>query len=206
MKKRNVINEKSKLYEGYHAYNAFCLVFDDGWNHFGPDRFRWRYIHGSVGGRNLTTNYGPYFADFAYDYNFYTGLTLYWSSNQTLTAPFSGDVAFSEANYGNISWIGNATGYTVSNQPCSNLTTGAITGNCTMTNGVDYGWIRFNTYYNSYSDYQMQNMLRHEFGHILGLGHGPCDPAEGVMAPSIGCIPMFITLQPTEASLLDFWY
>lgn len=173
---------------------------------FAQSDYGWRYIHSSVGVRNLTTNFGPYFSDAGADFNSATGLSFHWSSNQTLTAPYTGDVAFSEANYGNTGWLANATGYDASNQPCSDLVTGLSTYNCTMENGVDYGWVRFNTYYFTYSDYQMQNLIRHEFGHILGLGHGPCDPAEGVMAPSVGCIPMFVVLQSDEKDLLDTWY
>jgi hypothetical protein len=166
-----------------------------------------RFIHGSVGIRDLAPAYGPYYNGAAVDFWPYTGLNMYWSSNQTLNPPFSGDVAFSEANYGATGWNGLAVPYNALNQPCGDATTGALTGNCTYTMGADYAWIKFNTYYlPSPTAAQRNHLLRHEFSHVLGLAHSGCYPSTGVMAPGVSCSPLYSILQPIEAAILDSWY
>lgn len=167
----------------------------------------YRFIHNNVGIRDLAPAYGPYYTGAAGDFMTHTSLNFYWSSNQTLDPPYSGDVAFSEANYGATGWHGIAIGYNAASQACADPVTGFLTGNCTYANGADFAWIRFNTYYlPSPTSAERNNLIRHEFAHILGLGHSGCFPATGVMAPSISCSPLFTVLQPTEAGILGSWY
>lgn len=137
----------------------------------------------------------------------YVSLSLYNSSNQTLNPPYSGDVAFIEANYGAVAWAGISIGYTSAGLPCADPTSGFLTGYCTMSVGADHGEIKLNSYYMSgASSTDMQFLLAHEFGHMLGLGHSACLPATGIMAPGLSCWPLYTVLQPTEAAVLSSWY
>src|SRR5688572_18215155 len=161
-----------------------------------PPDLGWRWIGSTVGFRNLAPNFTPYFSGAASEITAATGLTFFTSPNQNLLPPFTGDVAFEEVNDGTLYWYGNATGYNIYNQPCSNPVTGAQTGNCTGGLNVSYAHIRFNNYYGGFGNYEMMHLIRHEFGHVLGMGHGGCEldnSPHGIMAPGIGnCYPIFI--------------
>jgi hypothetical protein len=165
-----------------------------------------RFIHASIGIRNLAPNYGPIYAGAAADFAAFTSLSFFWSANQTLNPPYTGDVAFSEANYGATGWNAIADPYNQAGQGCFDAS-GQLTGNCNFANGADFGWVRFNTFYlPNPTNAQRNHLIRHEFSHILGLAHSGCYPATGVMAPGVGCVPLFSTLQAVEGGILGNWY
>jgi hypothetical protein len=169
----------------------------------GIEDFGWRFNHTSIGIRDLAASYGSLYSGASADFGSVTSLYFYWSSNQTLLPPYSGDIAFEEANWGAVSWWGLARAWTQADVPCVD-SSGNITGNCAGY-VADYGLVRFNSYYSTSTD-QKNNILRHEFAHVLGVGHGTCGPSNGVMAPSIGCVPLYTTLQSPEIGLLSTWY
>ncbi len=172
-----------------------------------PGDLGYRFIHNNIGVRDLTVNYGPVFAGAGAEYSSAANVSFFTSPIPGLNAPFTGDVAFSEANFGATGWAGIAIAYNQSSQPCADPVTGALTGNCTLTNGADFGWIRFNSYYNPNPTLDIRNhLVRHEFGHILGLGHDTCSPSVSIMAPSASCSPTRTTLQSPEIGLLNAWY
>ncbi|MDR2212997.1 MAG: hypothetical protein LBE21_05155, partial [Pseudomonadales bacterium] len=78
----------------------------------------YRFKYKNIGIRDFAPNYGPYYAGAAADIATYTGLTFYLSSNQTWLPPYSGDVAFEEADYGANGHIGLSEVYNLYHQPC----------------------------------------------------------------------------------------
>lgn len=172
-----------------------------------PGDLGYRFIHREIGVRDLTTHYGPDFAAAGEEYSNAAHITFFTSTIPDLSPPYSGDVAFSEENYGATGWMGIATAYNRSEQPCTDPTTGNLTGNCTLSNGADFAWIRFNTYYNPNSFEPIRHhLLRHEFGHVMGLSHASCTDSISVMAPGTHCSPMHTTLQTPEITRLHDWY
>ncbi len=171
-----------------------------------PD-LNYRWLHSTVGARNFAPAYAPYFTPAAANVMLHTNLTLGNSANQTKLPPYSGDVAFEEINMGPNGFAGASVAYNVHGLPCSDPVNLTLTGNCTMSVGADHGHVRFNTYYIPIpTSAQAQHLLIHEFIHILGFGHGGCYPSTGVMAPSIVCEPLFTTIQPAEAAILNINY
>jgi hypothetical protein len=88
---------------------------------------------------------------------------------------------------------------------------GYFTGVCGVGTGIEYGLIRINTEYSSIyaSNSNIKNyIIRHEFAHVLGLGHdSSCNPSTSIMSvsPTI-CSPAHTTLQTPEKNLINAWY
>ena len=167
----------------------------------------YRWIHSSVGARNLAPTFAPHFVAAAAEVTWAIGLTFYWAGSD-LNPPYAGHIAFQEVDLCGVGWWGQAIGYNIYDQPCADPVYGSLTGYCTMSLGANYALIRFNNANGPYDGYEMANLIRHEFGHILGMAHSAgCLPPDGVMAASIkSCWPMYITYSASELDLMDAWY
>ena len=165
----------------------------------------YRWEHSTVGVRNLAPTFSAFFSAAGSEVTGATGLTFY-GATANLDPPYSGHVAFQEVNIGTVPWFGEGMGYNVYGQPCANSS--GLTGYCTMTSGADFALVRFNNANGPYSDYDKMNLIRHEFGHVLGMAHSAaCLPPDGVMAISIrSCWPLYINYSNDELNLLDSWY
>lgn len=171
-----------------------------------PGDYGYRFIHTNVVVRNLTQNYGAGFNSAAADYQ-NAGNITFSAGPSNLDPPFSGHVAFHEFNFGPTGFAAIAIGYTASDQPCFTYPNVTWTGSCTMTNGVDYGYIRINTHYTpSPSTAFRDHLLRHEFGHILGMIHSPCIGGSDSIMSQTNCPPLRTTLQPADINLINAWY
>ncbi|WP_459870866.1 hypothetical protein [Endothiovibrio diazotrophicus] len=97
------------------------------------------------------------------------------------------------------------------NQPCADTVTGEQTGLCAAA-GVDYGWVKFNTSkYSSIPSRYANRMIRHEFAHILGLGHDHTCPPISIMKTVSVCegyntSNIIYTLQQADIDLIRSWY
>lgn len=173
-----------------------------------PGDLGYRIIHSNITVRNNAPGFSV--TDFIVakaDYSSAGNLSFaYGASN--FNPPFSANVFYLNANYGATGWAGLANARNASNQLCSTFPGGTLTGNCTMSNGADWGMVYFNTFYNpSPSTALRAHLIRHEFGHIIGMAHSHCpSPTDSIMAPSSGCSPMRTTLQPADTTLINSWY
>jgi len=171
-----------------------------------PLDYGYRFIHNNIRARDLTVHYAPVYAAAGNDFATAGNLTFF-GAPANLNRPYSGHIAYIEANYGANGWAGAAIGYNVLEQPCADITTGTLTGNCTMTQGADFAVVLFNSFYNpNPSNAVMAHLLRHETSHVLGLGHEVCTPSTSVMSPNRFCTPMHTTLQPDDVNLINAWY
>lgn len=171
-----------------------------------PGDLGYRFIHNTITVRDLAPTFTA--ADFnSAGADFVSAGNLAFLSGPThLNPPYSSHVGFIEVNLGAVTWDGLAIGYTATNQPCGTFPGGTLTGNCTMANGADYALIRFNLFFGSPSTARRAFLIRHEFGHILGMSHDTCvSPPNSIMAPG-NCLPVRTTLQPIDTDIINTWY
>lgn len=171
-----------------------------------PGDLGYRFIHNTVTVRILAPSFPSTDFDSAATDFTNAGNLAFTAGPAHLDPSYSSHVAFLEANFGATGWDGLAVGYTAANQPCATFPGGALTGNCTMTNGADYALIRFNSFYTPFSSSRRAFLIRHEFGHILGMSHDICtSPPASIMAPG-NCLPFKTTLQTIDKNIIQSWY
>lgn len=174
--------------------------------HAAPTDLNYRFAHQHIYARNLTTNYFFQLESSAYDYAAAGNLAFDWGPSH-LDPPYSGHVGFHEANFGATGWIGISLTYNIYGEVCIDEFTG-WTGNCnTTTLRADFGYIKLNASYWPNPTVNEKNFLiRHEFGHTLGMGHSSsCFPSTSVMSGG-GCSPMHTTLQAQDIAVVGSWY
>ena len=80
-----------------------------------------------------------------------------------------------------------------------------ITGECNTTNlKAQSGYIYLNTNYRSKLDAEIDNVVLHEPGHVLGMAHTECS-VESVMKPG-NCGNSHIILKSHDKLHINSWY
>lgn len=178
-----------------------------------PTDLGYRFAHKTnIVIRNLTPTYAVVFDSVAGDYG-NAGFTFVLGP-QHLDPPYSGHVAFHEHNWGWTTYRALSLTYNVYGEICI-TESGVWTGDCNKTNSkADFGYIKINTGYTGIANYpnpptlaNKHFLIRHEFGHTLGLGHSPyCNNANTIMVRAVNCSPLYTNLQTIDFTTLGTWY
>jgi len=139
------------------------------------------------------------------DYNS-THLTV--SAGPIQQSPFIGNYAniiYYDANYGPTRWDATARQTMSQLQPCFDWNSGRRTDNCETTGDgrADFAYLAYNTYYPWDDADYATFVVKHEFGHPLGLDHAPCTTAS-IM--STGCANFYTYLQDHDTGEINSWY
>ena len=90
------------------------------------------------------------------------------------------EIIYLEGNWGATGWIAGARPYT-DGVVCATWPNLDLTGDCDDDeNKADFAYIYLNTHYQEKLNEEIENAVRHEPGHVLGMGHTLCG-ADSVM-------------------------
>jgi hypothetical protein len=139
----------------------------------GAHQIGWGWDYGQGQGvvllENRTTNFVAEVIGMRVDYN-NTDLTV----TQCADNGQCGRVVALEGNWGNTGWFSFAHVFKDLNE-CAAFPYGNVTGNCDWWfRKANWAYIYMNNYYGVQSSAMAQFLLRHEFGHVVGLAHSGC--------------------------------
>lgn len=178
-----------------------------------PTDLGYRFAHKTnIVFRNLAPTYNDAYTPAAVDYG--TAGFTFVAGPSHLDPPYSKNVAFHEANWGWTTLRALSLAYNSNGDICI-TESGVWTGHCNKTTKkADFGYIKINNAYTGISAFpnpptlaNKNFLIRHEFGHTLGLGHAVvCNNANTIMVPAVNCSPLYTTLQTSDFTVLGAWY
>lgn len=176
----------------YAIIMAFCLsivsiIFAK--TTYGADLgYRWYSSYATI--KSSASGYNSYVLNTRTDYHNNTDMTMYIDST---------DPDIEVVLVRGVSFRGLAMAYSAYG-PCAFFSTGQLTGNCNTTNKkATAGTIYFRD--GAVPTSEREWAVRHEVGHIFGMGHEPWGTCYSVMADC-----NISPLQTFDTNLMDDWY
>lgn len=148
---------------------------------------------------NCTSNYTSYIQSTVKDYNDNTDLTMTLSSNQCTR------VTYSQGDFGPTTWAARTIPIHNSDRPCADYVTGNITNLCNRTNfKATAATIYINDNGGLIPTSRRHFAMRHEMGHVFGLGHADCE-TDSVMKTA-DCPSLPSSLRIWDKQFVNSWY
>lgn len=153
----------------------------------------YRWLTNTATIKSYATIYNTYVLNTRNDYHNNTDMNIYIAASDP-------DISLVQGNYAT-PW--KAAGIGVSNNgPCGDFSTGNLTGNCNTTNSKAYAaTIYINYGQGAFSPNERDWVVRHELGHIFGMGHESLCSST-VMDNSCNTS----NLKPFDINLINSWY
>ena len=155
-----------------------------------------RFHSSSVKMDDRTSSYATQVSDAVDDFNDNTDMT--WTEAEPA------EIIYLEGNWGYTGWVGaqQAKSDTVN---CFTWPDIYLTGYCDDDeNKADFSYIYLNTQYQDALDEKIENIVRHEPGHVLGMAHTNCT-SSSVMKRSI-CTNYFEILRSHDIYHINDWH
>jgi len=183
----------------------FSITFSIGNSVFAHDIGYRFLLFGSVRVNNINTNYGNAINQAIADYDISTELAL-----SSFYSCETYGICYRQDDRGAGFPVARAIARRTVNGTyfyCANLSDGSLTGNCNTTDRKAMGgtiYLNINASVRDILDGNAVFVMKHEMGHIFGMGHGDCNEVS-VMVPG-GCPLYYNALKSHDISTMNNWY